>query len=254
MLEESLCERAMTKLIVFVVLFLPMLGVWGNCDPDKGALCNKSPVYPAMSKRNGEEGTVLLRVLVTSEGRVGEIEVIQSTGFKRLDEAAIAEVKNWKFNLASTKQISATEWISIPVSFHMIDGPRRIERDNLADWIRVSNGSDIFVHNSIEKKNISPKSSLENNDVINSEPMGRRFWMIINFPEKEGTKQSVEALKEADCLKNTMFTKSKNWFSKPWAKGYHMPYDESDGIILHKWSEAASSSKDIELLKFVCAR
>ncbi len=46
------------------------------------------PNYPALSRRMGEEGTVMLRILVNERGRTDRVEIHQSSGTPRLDEAA----------------------------------------------------------------------------------------------------------------------------------------------------------------------
>ena len=51
------------------------------------------PEYPPSSRRAGEAGTVILEVLVLENGRVGDARVKQSSGFPRLDEAAVREVE-----------------------------------------------------------------------------------------------------------------------------------------------------------------
>ncbi len=62
--------------------------------PNAGA----EEIYPAMSKRLGEEGTVDLLLTVSDEGRVTEAKIDQSSGFERLDEAASKEaVRSWRF-------------------------------------------------------------------------------------------------------------------------------------------------------------
>ena len=44
-------------------------------------------VYPAMSKRMGEQGKVVLRILVGENGKPDQVQVQTSSGFSRLDEA-----------------------------------------------------------------------------------------------------------------------------------------------------------------------
>lgn len=44
--------------------------------------------YPSIAKRMGEEGRVVMEVLVNEKGRAEKVNVVQSSGFKRLDEAA----------------------------------------------------------------------------------------------------------------------------------------------------------------------
>ena len=56
-------------------------------------ITNLNPTYPHMSRRLGEQGTVVLRVLVISDGTIGAAEVESSSSFPRLDQAAIDAVK-----------------------------------------------------------------------------------------------------------------------------------------------------------------
>jgi protein TonB len=56
------------------------------------------PVYPAFSQRMGEEGKVVLRVELDTEGRVDAARVVTSSGYKRLDEAALTAVRTWRCN------------------------------------------------------------------------------------------------------------------------------------------------------------
>lgn len=55
---------------------------------DADYLKNPAPPYPPLSKRMGEEGKVMLRVLVSERGRPEKVDVQKSSGYARLDEAA----------------------------------------------------------------------------------------------------------------------------------------------------------------------
>lgn len=57
-----------------------------------------APSYPTLSRRLGEEGKLMLRVELDESGRVSMAQVVNSSGFKRLDEAALAAVKTWRCN------------------------------------------------------------------------------------------------------------------------------------------------------------
>lgn len=46
------------------------------------------PVYPALSKRSGEAGVVIIAVYYSSTGHAKRAEVFKSSGFERLDRAA----------------------------------------------------------------------------------------------------------------------------------------------------------------------
>ncbi len=55
-----------------------------------------APAYPPLSRRLGEEGKLVLRVELDENGRVNVAHVVNSSGFKRLDEAAMVAVKTWR--------------------------------------------------------------------------------------------------------------------------------------------------------------
>lgn len=61
---------------------------------------NPSPKYPKLSKRLREEGTVILQLLITKDGLVREVEIKISSGYQRLDQAAIKAVKQWRYTPA----------------------------------------------------------------------------------------------------------------------------------------------------------
>src|SRR4030095_16524016 len=55
----------------------------------------QEPVYPPQEIRLDHTGTVLLAVEVLANGRVGGIRVVQSSGYPRLDEAAVKAARDW---------------------------------------------------------------------------------------------------------------------------------------------------------------
>lgn len=61
------------------------------------------PEYPAISRRRGEEGQVILDVEVLPSGRAGSVRVVSSSGHKRLDEAALRAVKEANFQPAERR-------------------------------------------------------------------------------------------------------------------------------------------------------
>jgi protein TonB len=62
--------------------------------PHLDLAASQQPNYPPVSRRLGEEGTVILQVLVDPDGRAGDVKIVQSSGFPRLDQAAIDGVKS----------------------------------------------------------------------------------------------------------------------------------------------------------------
>lgn len=55
-----------------------------------------SPAYPALSRRLGEEGKLLLQVKLDETGRISSAKVVESSGYSRLDNAALSAVKTWR--------------------------------------------------------------------------------------------------------------------------------------------------------------
>lgn len=58
----------------------------------------KMPRYPVESRRRRETGVVVLLVDVTEEGRVSSIAVQRSSGYQRLDQAALRAVREWRWS------------------------------------------------------------------------------------------------------------------------------------------------------------
>lgn len=56
------------------------------------------PTYPTESRRKREQGTVVLMVLLTVDGTVADISVSKSSGFERLDRAALSAVRRWRWS------------------------------------------------------------------------------------------------------------------------------------------------------------
>jgi protein TonB len=54
------------------------------------------PEYPRVSRRMNEQGKVILRVALNEEGRVEHVTIRTSSGYSRLDAAAVAAVKTWR--------------------------------------------------------------------------------------------------------------------------------------------------------------
>ena len=82
-------------------------------------ITNLNPTYPHMSRRLGEQGTVVLRVLVKSDGTIGAAEVESSSSFPRLDQAAIDAVKIWRLNPAKIDGKAIDKWYSISFPFKL---------------------------------------------------------------------------------------------------------------------------------------
>jgi periplasmic protein TonB len=80
-------------------------------------LNNPPPQYPRASNRNGEQGTVLLRVLVSETGMAETVTIKKSSGYQRLDDAALKVVQTWRFIPARKGEQTLSAYVDVPVSF-----------------------------------------------------------------------------------------------------------------------------------------
>jgi protein TonB len=82
-------------------------------------LNNPQPPYPAMSRKQREEGTVRLHVMVDVNGRAETVKVKTSSGHERLDMAARAAVQEWRFVPARQRGENIAGWVEVPVQFQL---------------------------------------------------------------------------------------------------------------------------------------
>ena len=80
-------------------------------------LQNPGPAYPAISKRMGEQGKVVLRVFISTDGLPQKIEINQSSGFDRLDRQAQDTVLRWKFVPGKRNGVPEAMWYLVPIHF-----------------------------------------------------------------------------------------------------------------------------------------
>ena len=86
---------------------------------DADYLKNPAPTYPALARRLGEQGRVLLRVVVRPDGTPEAIELRRSSGSTRLDEAALEAVKKWRFVPARHGDTPITATVIVPIVFSL---------------------------------------------------------------------------------------------------------------------------------------
>ncbi len=91
----------------------------GVSIPAAYAAGNRKPIHPALSRRYGEQGAVMLRVFVNADGTAGKIEIKTSSGYPLLDEAAREAVQTWRFLPASVDGKPVGEWYQVPIQFKL---------------------------------------------------------------------------------------------------------------------------------------
>lgn len=86
---------------------------------DADYLNNPAPTYPVFSRRNREQGTVLLNVRVSAQGQAEQVQLKRSSGFSRLDEAALAAVQQWRFVPARRGEAMVAASVVVPITFRL---------------------------------------------------------------------------------------------------------------------------------------
>jgi len=82
-------------------------------------LLNPPPRYPLVARRNGEQGTVTLRVLVTRDGVPASVNVEKTSGSGHLDSAALEAVRTWRFAPARQGVQPVEAWVLVPIVFRL---------------------------------------------------------------------------------------------------------------------------------------
>ncbi len=82
-------------------------------------LSNPPPPYPPLSRRLGEQGQVTLRAFIDADGTASRVEVLNSSGFDRLDRAALAAAKDWRYLPGTRAGQPVGMWFNLPVVFEL---------------------------------------------------------------------------------------------------------------------------------------
>jgi protein TonB len=80
-------------------------------------LNNPHPIYPKKSRRLNEQGKVVLAVEVDLNGTVSQIKISLTSGYPRLDRAAIETIRSWRFIVGKKSGVPQKIWVNIPINF-----------------------------------------------------------------------------------------------------------------------------------------
>jgi protein TonB len=76
-------------------------------------------IYPRDARARGEHGTVVLRVLVGTDGLPQTVEIETSSGSRSLDIAARDAVKHWSFRPGTRDGVARSAWARVPIAFDL---------------------------------------------------------------------------------------------------------------------------------------
>ena len=84
---------------------------------DADYLQNPKPAYPAISRRMNEQGKTTVRVLIGADGQPQRAEIGKSSGFSRLDDAALATVLRWRYVPGKRGGVAEAMWFNVPINW-----------------------------------------------------------------------------------------------------------------------------------------
>ena len=84
---------------------------------DADYLQNPKPAYPSVSRRLNEQGRTTVRVLIGTDGQPQRAEIGKSSGFARLDEAAMTTVMRWRFVPGKRGGVAEAMWFNVPINW-----------------------------------------------------------------------------------------------------------------------------------------
>ncbi len=80
---------------------------------------NPEPDYPETSRARGEEGTVRVLLRIAPSGEVAGVEILASSGHRRLDAAARAAALRWRFTPARRDGVPVAGTIRTAITFRL---------------------------------------------------------------------------------------------------------------------------------------
>ncbi|WP_336619426.1 energy transducer TonB [Ramlibacter sp.] len=84
---------------------------------DAEYLNNPKPAYPLLSQRLREQGKVQVRVLIGADGLALKAEISQTSGFQRLDQAALNTALKWRYRPGKRGGVPEAMWFIVPIEF-----------------------------------------------------------------------------------------------------------------------------------------
>lgn len=76
-------------------------------------------VYPPEAQRAHEQGTVMVMAQVDASGHVGDVQIVDRSGSRVLDRAALNEVRKWQFRPAMKDGRTVASSIKVPVDYKL---------------------------------------------------------------------------------------------------------------------------------------
>lgn len=82
-----------------------------------GSKKNPHPPYPMIARKEGWQGKLILNVFVNKNGKVKNVELLKSSGYKILDNVSLQTVKTWSFKPAQLGKRNVEDNLKIALRF-----------------------------------------------------------------------------------------------------------------------------------------
>ncbi|MBN2564717.1 MAG: energy transducer TonB [Candidatus Eisenbacteria bacterium] len=80
------------------------------------------PAYPYGARERGIEGAVQVRMLVTTEGTVGDVEILEARPKGVFEDAVRRTVPQWRFSPGKIEGKAVTAWVITTIHFNLSTG------------------------------------------------------------------------------------------------------------------------------------
>ncbi|APW46581.1 energy transducer TonB [Rhodoferax antarcticus] len=116
-LETSSPRSAITASVAAVAPAPPAAPSVELPSSDADYLQNPKPIYPAASKRLGEQGVVIHSVQIGADGFPISARLVRSSGFHRLDQASLTAVMRWRYSPGKRNGLPTAMSFNVPINW-----------------------------------------------------------------------------------------------------------------------------------------
>ena len=86
-------------------------------DSQPSLVTFRDPVYPVDARKQGREGVVVLKALISPDGKIKEIKIVKPDPV--FDKSAVDAVEHWRFTALTSHGRPVYVWMIIPIRFQL---------------------------------------------------------------------------------------------------------------------------------------
>ncbi|MCL5879065.1 MAG: energy transducer TonB [Deltaproteobacteria bacterium] len=86
-------------------------------DSQPSLVTFRDPVYPVDARKQGREGIVVLKALISPDGKIKEIKIVKPDPV--FDKSAVDAVEHWRFSALTSHGRPVYVWMIIPIRFQL---------------------------------------------------------------------------------------------------------------------------------------